>query len=73
MTETWRHQLSLIVAGAGALVALAALHVVTGPRLGIDDHETLVSLARRLALWSVTAGLSFAALRPLRPTTVTGR
>lgn len=73
MTETVRHQLCLLTAGAGALAALAALDVVAGPRLGIDDHETLVSLTRRLALWVITAWLSFVALRPLRPTVGTGR
>jgi hypothetical protein len=48
----------------GALIALAALDVTTGPRLGIDDHETLISLTRRLTLWVASAGLAYAALRP---------
>ena len=73
MTETVRRHLCLITAGVGALAALAALDVVAGPRLGIDDHETLVSLTRRLTLWVTAACLSFVALRPLRPITETGR
>ncbi len=73
MTESRRHTSYLIVAGVGALAGLAALDVAAGPRLGIGDHETLVSLTRRLALWLTTAGLTFAALRPLRPATGTGR
>lgn len=73
MTKTGRYPLSPILAGAAALAALAALNVLAGPRLGIDEHETLLSLARRLALWLVAGGLSFAALRPLRPITGTGR
>ncbi|MEU8236486.1 hypothetical protein AB0C12_43435 [Actinoplanes sp. NPDC048967] len=73
MTETMRQQLCLIAAGVGALAALAALGVVAGPRLGIADHETLISLTRRLALWMTAACFSFVALRPLRPTTGTGR
>jgi hypothetical protein len=67
MTESKRHSFRLVAAGAGALVALAALEVTAGPRLGIGDHETLVSLTRRLALWTVTAWLAFVAVRPLRP------
>jgi hypothetical protein len=63
-----RHSLYLVTAGVGALVMLAALDVTAGPRLGIDDHETLVSSTRRLALWLATAWLAFVALRPLRPT-----
>jgi hypothetical protein len=62
-----RHTFRLIAAGAGALVALAALDITTGPRLGIESHETLVSLTRRLALWMVAAWLAFVAVRPLRP------
>ncbi|GAA3914572.1 hypothetical protein [Actinoplanes auranticolor] len=73
MTETVRQQLCLIAAGTGALTALVALDVVAGPRLGIADHETLISLTRRLALWMTAACLSFVALRPLRPTVRTGR
>ncbi|WP_125808957.1 hypothetical protein [Actinoplanes sp. ATCC 53533] len=71
-----RRHLYLLTAGVGALAALAALDVVAGPRLGIADHETLVSLARRLTLWVTAAFLSFVALRPLRPlrpVTGTGR
>jgi hypothetical protein len=63
----------LLTAGSGALVALAVLGVVAGTRMGIDDHETLVSLARRLTLWMAAACLAFVAVRPLRPTTGTGR
>jgi len=73
MTESRRHTSYLVTAGVGALVALAALDVTAGPRLGIGDHETLVSLTRRLTLWLMTAGLAFVALRPLRPATGTGR
>jgi hypothetical protein len=73
MTENLRQSLCLLTAGAGALLALAVLDVVAGPRMGIGDHETLVSLARRLALWVVAAGLAFVAVRPLRATTGTGR
>jgi hypothetical protein len=72
MTESMRHSLYLVAAGLGALVALAALDVTAGPRLGIGDHETLVSLTRRLGLWLAAASLSFVALRPLRPATGTG-
>jgi hypothetical protein len=68
MTQPLRHTSYLLTAGVGALVALAALDVTAGPRLGIDNHETLVSLTRRLGLWLATAGLAFVALRPLRPT-----
>jgi hypothetical protein len=68
MTESMRHTLCLITAGIGALLALAALDVTTGPRLGIADHETLGSLTRRLVLWPAAAWLAFVALRPLRPT-----
>lgn len=57
----------------GALITLAALDVITGARLGIDEHETLGLLTRRLALWVASAGLAFAALRPLRPTVGKGR
>lgn len=73
MTESWKHISYLVAAGVGALVALAALDVTAGPRLGIGDHETLVSSTRRLTLWLTTAGLAFVALRPLRPATGTGR
>jgi hypothetical protein len=68
MTECMRQTLCLITAGIGALLALAALDVTAGPRLGIHDHETLVSLTWRLVLWLAAAGLAFVALRPLRPT-----
>ena len=57
MTETMRHRLWLITAGTGALVTLAVLEVTTGPRLGIADHETLSSLARRLELWMAAADM----------------
>jgi len=63
--------LCLITAGTGALVALAALDVTTGPGLGLDGHETLISLARRLTLWMAAACSAFVAVRPLRP--VNGR
>ncbi|GAA3346486.1 hypothetical protein GCM10020358_57670 [Amorphoplanes nipponensis] len=72
MTDTLRHHPGLLIGGAGALAALVALGVVAGPRLGIDCHETLISLTRRLALWVIAAGLSFVTLRPLRPATGTG-
>ena len=68
MTELSRHCSYLFTAGLGALVALAVLDVTAGPRLGIDDHETLLSLTRRLVLWLAAAALAFVALRPLRPT-----
>jgi len=67
MTELSRHSSYLFTAGLGALVALAMLDVTAGSRLGIADHETLVSLSRRLVLWLAVAALAFVALRPLRP------
>ena len=66
MTDTTRNLLYLLTGGTGALAALLALNVVTGTRMGIADHETLISLTRRVVLWMAAAGFSFVALRPLR-------
>ena len=73
MTETMRHRLCLITGGTAALLTLAVLDVAAGPRLGLDDHETLISLVRRLALWMAAACSAFVAVRPLRPATGRGQ
>jgi len=70
MTVTGVSNLRLVataLGGCAAIPAVAALGVATDPRLGIADHETLVSLTERGALWAATGCLAFAAARPLRP------
>ncbi|MET8147754.1 hypothetical protein ACIBSW_28580 [Actinoplanes sp. NPDC049668] len=64
---TFRHLTMAALAGCAAAPAVAALGVATDPRLGLADHETLVSLTGRTALWALTGCLAFAAARPLRP------
>jgi len=76
MTITGKRALRLItavLAGAAALAAAATLDVVTGPRLGVGQHETLIALTERIVRWVLTGGLAFVALRLLLTTTGSGR
>ena len=50
MTDTTRSLLYLLTTGTGAR---AARNGGAGARPGIADHETLISLTRRVVLWEV--------------------